>query len=110
MRRIRISYETWTPEDVEAGDTDDRGWIDEEGVLFIDGDADLSAVCQAIQFLRHAGAIHASATCFHPGVWYSTEPDNDIHTGSETIKSYHLDGWTDDEQREIFNAITNRQG
>ena len=40
MAKILTTYEIWTPEDVEAGDTDDRGWIDEEGYICLAGRAD----------------------------------------------------------------------
>jgi len=96
VKKIRISYETWTDKDVESGDTDDKGWENEEGV-------DIKDVDDAIQFLKSEGVVHSSSSQFHPGVWYSSETDMQTH--ERTIRSFHLDGFTDEEQKQIYDSI-----
>lgn len=116
---IRTSFTrvTWG----DSGDSDDyeeeHGWIDEEGVEFEPDEADLedgmseseSIVAQAIKFLEDEGAAHASSSHFHPGVWYTTEGEEDFRTGANEERSFHLDGFSTEEQAEIFKAITRRR-
>lgn len=108
-KRISISYETWDEDALDAGETDDKGWKDEEGVDFSD-DPDESPVADAVKFLKKAGAVYPSASHFGKGIWYSDEGDTNVRTGEKTIKSYHLNGeWTTDEQKKIFDAITKKK-
>jgi len=111
-KRISTSYETWDDESEQAGETDDKGWKDEEGEEFSD-DEDESAVKQAVKFLRKNGAVDFSASQYEPRGWYSTSTDSDsrdIRTGELTIYSFHLnDGWTDKEKKEIYDAITKKK-
>lgn len=57
----------------------------------------------------HYGATEPSSVPYSPGTWYTT-PDGstDYRTGEVTRVSVHLDGWTDDEQRAIYAAVTRR--
>lgn len=101
---IKISYENWDEDSIESGETDDRGWEDEEGVDFSD-DPDETPAKDAIKFLRKKGATNPSSNRYDSGVWYSSE-DKDIKSGDVEIKSYHLYGdWTEDEKKEIFKGI-----
>lgn len=108
-KRIRISFETVTPESAEQGDAAERGWIDEEGES-MDPDADdraegLTAVDKAADFLDDQG-VSPSASHFHPGLWYTTtDPDTDLRTGETEYRSYHLVGFTTEEQQEIFDDL-----
>lgn len=95
---IRTSYETWDEEDIEAGDTDKRGWEDEEGVVF-------ETVEDAIKWLKDQGAVHPSDSRFRTGTWYSTEDELNFTTGERTIRSFHLKGFSGEEEEEIYNAI-----
>jgi hypothetical protein len=116
---IRTSFTTITWGD--SGDSDDyeeeHGWIDEEGVEFEPDENDIedgmteseSIVAQAIKFLEDEGAAHASSSHFHPGVWYTTESEQDFRTGENEERSFHLDGFSNEEQAEIFKAITRRR-
>ena len=110
-KRISISYETWDEESEDAGETDEKGWENEEGIEFTD-DADETAVEQAIDFLKKEGATNFSASSFEPRGWYSTgseSDDRDIQTGELTIYSYHLNGeWTDEEKEAIYNGVTGK--
>ena len=103
-KMIKISYEKWDEDAMEAGDTDDRGWEDEVGIDFSD-DPDETPAKDAIKYLRKKGATNPSSTRYASDVWYSSE-DKDFKTGDVEIKSYHLYGdWTEDEKKEIFKGI-----
>lgn len=109
-RRIRISYVTITPESAEAGDVADRGWIDEEGEDMdpdkFDIEDGVSAAQKAAKFLNDKGAYHPSSSPFHTGVWYSDSPEViDYATGEEEERSYHLSGFTPEEEQKIFNEV-----
>lgn len=96
---IKTTYETWDEEDLEAGDTDKKGWKDEEGTVF-------DTVEDAIEWLKKNKATHPSSNKFHTGIWYSAEDEQDIKTGERTTYSFHLYGFTDDEEEKIYNALT----
>jgi hypothetical protein len=100
-RRIGVTYDIVTPESAEDGDVAERGWIN-EGIP-IDG------VREAIRMLKYDGPFEPSSSAFHKGVWYTeSEGDTDYHTGAVETKSYHLYGFTEAEERVIFNALTKR--
>jgi hypothetical protein len=109
-KRISVTYERWDDSALDAGDTDDRGYEDEEGVKFEDDDEfDGTAVEQAVRFLQHNGAIEPSSSHFDSRVWYNSYGERDFRTGEIENKGYHLnDGWTDEEKQQIFNAITGK--
>jgi len=109
-RRIRISYSTYTEESIEAGDAADHGWIDEEGVEMDPDEWDLeegtTAAQKAAKFINDAGAYHASSSHFHPGIWYTDDPQvTDYGTGETEERSYHLSGFTPEEEQFIFNEV-----
>jgi hypothetical protein len=110
-RLIRITFSRITPADGEDDEpSEEHGWIDEEGVDMepdeVDRDEGLTAVDKAVKFLEREGVMEASSSAFHPGVWYSTEYSvTDYGTGEEEQRSYHLKGFTPDEEREIHRAL-----
>jgi len=65
-----------------------------------------SAVDMAVQHLKDAGVQHASSSHFHRGMWYSTEPEQDIHTGVHRERSYHPTGFSHTEEREIAKRMS----
>lgn len=69
-------------------------------------DSDESAVDIAVQHLKDAGIQHASSSHFHRGMWYSTEPEQDIHTGVHRERSYHPTGFSHAEEREIAQRMS----
>ena len=111
-RRIKTTYSRVKP----TGDSsdypyeEDHGWLDEEGASMEPDDYDrqegTDAVDKAVTFLRDEGAVQASSSQFHPGVWYSTESEQDPRTGEWEEKSFHLYGFTEDEQRQVYLAFT----
>jgi hypothetical protein len=116
---IRISFTRITRGDSDDSDDyeEEHGWIDEEGVEFEPDENDIedgmseseSIVAQAVKFLEYEGAAHASSSHFYPGVWYTTESEQDYRTGADEERSFHLDGFSPEEQAEIFKAITRRR-
>lgn len=115
MRKIKITFETVTPESAAEGDAADRGWIDEEGVSIEpdeldieDNDTELNAVV-ALAVKEIGGCVEPSSSQWHQGVWYTEiDPDRDYQTGAETRKSFHLYGFSKDEERAIFSRLTSR--
>jgi len=71
-----------------------------------DKEEGLTCVDLAVKFLQHEGAIHASSTQFHSGVWYSTEFSViDYSNGTEEERSFHLYGFTEEEERAIWHEL-----
>lgn len=114
-RLIRISYEVITPESAELGEVAESGWIDEEGVN-VDPDVDpriesadyrlWAVVNAAVGVIGHKQ--QPSSCPFAPGfTWYTeTTGDEDYATGAVTYKSWHLSGFTPEEEQAIYNEVT----
>lgn len=105
--RITITFSRTTPESSAEGDVSDSGWINQEGVSMLpDNEDEASVVDMAVEFLVREGAVHASSSHFHPGVWYSTEYYTiDYATGEDEERNFHLEGFTEDEEQEIWNGM-----
>ncbi len=110
---IKETFTLYTPESVEAGDAADRGWIDEEGVDMTPDEYDreegLTAVDKAVKHLRNEGATQASSTSFHKGIWYCSMHEQDFRTGEQEERCFHLDGFSPEEERAIFEQVTARR-
>ncbi len=113
MRLIRTSFSRTTPESAEDGDFSETGWHDEAGQP-MDPDAwddeGTTAVDKAVAFLKREGGTEASASCWHPHLWYSWSDAStiDYRTGEDETRGYHLDGFTAEEEREIFDRMRQR--
>jgi len=112
--RITITFSQITPESAEQGDHSDSGWIDEEGVPMepdnFDYEEGLGVADLAAKYLQREGATEASASFFHPGVWYSTGYQTiDYGTGTEEERNYHLKDFTEDEERQVWNLLHPRR-
>jgi len=108
--RICTSFSQTTPESSAQGDSSDHGWIDEEGVEMtpdeIDAEEGLTTVDLAVKFLYDKGAIHASASHFHPSVWYSTEYCViDYATGTDEERCFHLKDFSEAEEQAIWDKL-----
>ena len=98
--RVRVTFETYTPEDVEAGDTDQRGYEDEEGRIFDpseyqDEESPAQALAEdAARYILNEGGIHPSSSPVQAdeNTWWTSEADQDYCTGEQTFHSFHLDG------------------
>ena len=101
--RIRTTYETYTPEDIEAGDTDNRGCEDEEGRIFDpseyqdDEDPARALAEDVARCVLDGGGVHPSSSPVHPDkrTWWTSDADQDYRTGEQTFQSFHLDGDAD---------------
>ena len=105
--RIKITFERWKPVDLELGEPSQRGWIDSEGVRMDPEDPeDRAAVEAAVEFLNRKGAVHPSSDP-PTGIdlWFSTEPEIDFETGDQEIRSYHLKGFSVEEELQVFHRI-----
>ena len=104
-RRIRVTYSTYDPDT----DEEDNGWEDEEGwdmeLDDIDRDEGLTVVDKARNDLGDAGVMEPSATPWSVGTWYSGQGDTDIRTGVVTTLSYHLSGFTPEEEEDIYAGL-----
>lgn len=120
MRRIRIAYAVITPETAGFGDYADSGWENEEGVCIepddfdVDefGDESAAYAVLAAQFIydRSSGCEASTYPDCCPGhTWYSdSDGEKDYRDGSETYRSFHLDGFTEDEEHAIYTLLTGR--
>lgn len=114
MRTIKISYDAVTPESAKHGEHAETGWLDVFGENMEPDECDredgITPVTLAVKFLRDNGPMEASChPSWSPGTWYSGPADTDYRTGAETAKSFHLDGFDDSEQEEIYNQVTGRK-
>lgn len=116
-KRIKISYEIITPESAEQGDAEERGWYDEEGILIEVDKFDKSigmtiAEKAADTITQHPGEEGFQASCsdFYSGIWYTAyKTEYDYETGAVTNYSFHLYGFTEDEERAIYNILKGRK-
>lgn len=121
LRRIRIAYQIVTPESTEEGDFAEQGWENEEGVVmepdeeavaesgvFLSGETRAYAD-EAVRFLTDdipGVIVEASSTPSNGvNVWYTGDADTDPQTGDERTETYHLVGFTEEEQRYIYNRL-----
>lgn len=93
--RRRITYDIVTPESAEQGDVFDR----EEGITVVD---------KTVEYLLDNGATMPSSSSFSPGNWYSSEGDTDMQTGGNTTRSFHLIGYSPEEEEAVYNRITDQ--
>lgn len=101
-KRISISYEVWDEDSIEAGETDDKGWKDEEGEEF-------DSVEDAIKFLKKKFANNPSNGSYHSRTYYKDDGTKNVKTGETKYLTYHLNGnWTEDEKKAIYKAITKK--
>ncbi len=82
----------------------------EEVEIFVDEyDAEdgLTMVDAAVAHLTSEGAAHASASHFHPGVWYLSD-SRLMNDGTYEESTWHLRGFEESEEAQIFKDITGR--
>lgn len=127
MPKILETYEIWTPEDAEIGETDDKGWIDEEGYEMEPDKYDFEEFLEenelpedtpdeeirdsviamlAADYLEDQ-SIDTGGASFSPGMWYTNyDYDEDYETGGKEQRSYHLEGFTPEQEKFIFEALS----
>jgi hypothetical protein len=97
----------------DTGDPDDyaeeHGFEDEEGEEFeideFDREDEIDLATKVAAWLRDKGVSSGSSSHFHPGIWYTGEGETDYRSGAETQRSYHLEGFTPDEEKDIFYKL-----
>jgi hypothetical protein len=110
-KKIVTTYQIVTPESAEQGDFADQGWENEEGESMLPDQYDegITAVDKAVKFLQDNGGSEPSSSQFNYGVWYSTpdsDHNNDYFTkGIEKYYSFHLKGFTPEEEKAIFDKM-----
>lgn len=111
-RRIRTTYDITTPESAAEGDYAESGWVDEEGeVIERDDEADERTIAEiaAAWLLGHGGGLEPSCwPTWSPGVWYTSEARQDMYTGNYESESFHLVGFTEEEERGIYRLVVGR--
>lgn len=97
--KIKTTYSKTTPESVSIGDFSETGWINKRGETF-------ETVTEAAEFITNSGGIEPSSSCFHKGMWYSTGFSiSDYQTGEEEENAFHLYGFTEEEELELYNRV-----
>lgn len=129
-RRVLTTYQVVTDESAESGDYAEIGWLenghkspirdeegehpenvhrDHEGVdCEVDSDEaedGLSAMKKAAAYIQDEGGNEPSSSHFSPGTWYSTESQMDMHSGDYEGKSFHLYGFTEEEEKEVWDLL-----
>jgi hypothetical protein len=106
---VNVYFARVTPESAEDGDFSDTGVVDEGVSLEPDKwerEEGFTAVDLAVKLLQKAGATEPSSSHFHKGIWYATGFEVvSYRTGEEEERTYHLKGFTEREEREVFDAI-----
>ena len=98
-----ITYETWSEDDLEHGDTDDKGFYSKNNN--INDDDDLEAVIEEMRQLDDAGwSQHPiSPRSLMQGAWYSGRSED---TGDKrTYLSYHFKNLTDEQAKYIIESL-----
>lgn len=95
--KITETYAVVTQESASFGDFAETGWIDKKGVSFDTPE-------EAAVYLKNEGALERSSSEFHAGIWYSSDPVQDIYDGSYETRSFHLEG-SEDQQRRVYSIL-----
>lgn len=110
--RIAISFYTITPESAARCEYAEQKWENKDGVSMEpdrnDEEDGLTAADLAARFLYNHGA-NCEDSGWHPGVCYESGPDQDYRSGSEKFWTYHLVGFSDVEEEQVFNALNQRR-
>jgi hypothetical protein len=105
---IKGYFETVTPESAEDGDFADSGEY-EHASPDQDDLEDQAVTDWAVDYLIREGVIHASSSSFHVGIGYLTGSSvQNYRTGEEISYSFHLDGFSEVEQREVYDSLKAR--
>jgi hypothetical protein len=106
-KKILISYEIWTPEDREHGETWDKGWVDEEGEPMAPDREErregITAVDKAVAWLtyHHASIPSDWQKAGASRSWTNDKHSEDFETGADEMRTYHLEGFSEKERRKI---------
>jgi hypothetical protein len=99
---ITESYEIITPESAREGDVSESGWIDKKGMNF-------DSVEEASKHLCSEGVIEASASFFHKGIWYITEGEQDMYSGSVENRHFFVKNASEKQEKALYNRLKTKQ-
>jgi len=109
---IKVYLQSMTPESVEEGEIE-KPSLDEEIPIeldAIDRKEGLTVADLAAKAIRDAGA-RPSSSHFHRGLWYETGWETVSYaTGEEEQKTYHLKGFSSQEEALVFLKVTRKSG
>lgn len=105
-KRITCTYQIVTPESAEDGDYAEQGWENEAGESMVCDDYDIeegiTPVNKAVEYLKkHYANPVGSGNIDH----YETYPEENYETGAETTYNYFLNGFTTEEEQEIYKKM-----
>lgn len=112
--KIVTSFSKVRWHDDADGDPDaydeEHGWEDQEGEEFavdeFDQEEGKTVADVAADWLESKDYLEPSSSHFHPGVWYSTTSENYDSGGWNVTRNFHLQGFSPEEEAEIFRRIT----
>lgn len=111
-RRICSTFQIVTEESAAQGDVAESGWSDADGSTMepceFEQEEGLTCVDLAVEYLQNEGVTEPSASFFHVGVWYDGAESHNMHSGAWETNSYHLKGFTPEEEAAIYTRLTAR--
>lgn len=94
------TYETWSYDDIDAGDTDDKG--------FEYKDEKFDSLWDMAKEIRDSGPVapsHSGPATNH--TWYSTvDGEEDYKTGEKTYYAFHPEGLSDTDAKQLHTLVT----
>lgn len=113
MKALKVYFQTVTPESAAEGDYDSMGEHNTHDVMPDKYDTAIgltSPQIAAALISETYGYIEPSSSKFHKSIWYSTiDAEQDYKTGEETNYTIHAEGFTEAEERELYQILTNRK-
>ena len=105
-RRVRISETSWLWEGESEYPLISYDWGNEEGI-------EVGACARygetpwgvALEVIVNGGGYAASSSSWHRGVWYMTEPEQDMWSGEWEESAFHLSGFTVAEEYLVWLAF-----
>ena len=108
---ITVQWYTTEYPPAQDGEEDycpDGELVDEGDAIFDEPWIDNSLVAQVAEYLRREGAVHPSASFWHPGIWYMTEGYMRPRDGVTEESTYHLQCVSDRTSQEVWAVGTGR--
>jgi hypothetical protein len=100
-RTIFVAFEIVTPESAEDGDVAEAGEQDEEEIIPVQGETFVST---AVTYLRGSGAFPADGAD-----WFETGWSEDYQSGESENHTFHLRGFTDEEENMIWSEMKKKK-
>ncbi len=100
-----VTYEGWSPEDYEHGDTDNKGFIEKD--ICIEDQDDLDSLVDELTQLENAEWSESPISAYRvtKGAYYTGRYGEDLKTGEVEYRSYHFKNLNDDEALYILRSL-----